>query len=156
MLGASFADRGERADEAIAALRAAWSDPRPSFDGRFYSFAGVAVEPCSARPRVPIWVGGYTQRSLRRAVTLADGWMPFGLTIEQLTGMLARFELPDGFEVVLSSGRSIRSRSSRPAVGRTGVREAGATVVNCVLSAQSAGHFCDQLHALRGIAGGIT
>jgi len=158
MLGASFADRGERADEAIAALRAAWSDPRPSFDGRFYSFAGVAVEPCSARPRVPIWVGGYTQRSLRRAVTLADGWMPFGLTIEQLTGMLARFELPDGFEVVLSSGRALDP------IGDPGeaehrlnrVREAGATVVNCVLSAQSAGHFCDQLHALRGIAGGIT
>lgn len=154
MLGASFADRGERADEAITALRAAWSDPRPSFDGRFFRFAGVAVEPCSARPTVPIWVGGYTRRSLRRAVELADGWMPFGLTIPQMTDMLSRFDLPPDFEVALSTGRPVDP------IGEPGETEdrlvqlqaAGATVVTCVVGARSVHHFHEQLLALRRIA----
>lgn len=41
MLGALFADRGERADEAIAALRAAWSGSpgRPLMGGSIRSRA---------------------------------------------------------------------------------------------------------------------
>lgn len=158
MLGAAFDDRGARADEAIAALRAAWSDPRPVFDGQFYPFAGVAVEPCAARPAVPIWVGGRTQRSLRRAVTLADGWMPFGLTAAQMSEMLARFDLPSGFEVALGTGRAVDP------IGDPGdtehrlirLREAGATVVTCAVSAESVGHFCEQLAALRRIADSLS
>src|ERR1700694_3221295 len=33
--------------------------------------------------QVPIWIGGRTGRSLRRAVELADGWVPFGVSAEQ-------------------------------------------------------------------------
>ena len=158
MLGAAFDDRGERADEAIAAVRAAWSNPRPGFDGRFYPFGGVAVEPSAARQAVPIWVGGRTQRSLRRAVTLADGWMPFGLTVAQMTEMLARIELPPGFEVALGTGRAVDP------IGDPGgtehrlirLRDAGATVVTCAVSAESVRHFCEQLAALSRIADGLS
>ena len=107
LLGAPFADRGERADDAIRALRAALSDPRPSYRGPFYRFDGVAVQPCAVQSHVPILVGGRTLRSLRRAVTLADGWMPFGLSTAEVTGMLSRVSPPDGFDVVLSTGRAV-------------------------------------------------
>ena len=39
-LGASLADRGARTDEHLAAMRALWDQPVPSFTGRFVSFAG--------------------------------------------------------------------------------------------------------------------
>ena len=157
MLGAAFEDRGERADEAISALRASWSDPRPDFRGRFYQFSGIAVEPAAPTPHVPIWVGGRTPRSLRRAVTLGDGWVPFGLTAAQMAEMLGRFELPPGFEVVLPAGPALDPIGDPDGAAQrlVRVRDAGATVVNCSVSAQSAQHFVEQLGALRAIADGI-
>src|SRR5439155_1526242 len=52
--------------------------------------------------RMPIWIGGRTFRSLRRAVELADGWAPFGLKVDVIAAMIKRVSpLPDEFEVVL-------------------------------------------------------
>jgi probable F420-dependent oxidoreductase len=107
MLGATFDGRGERADDAIAAIRSSISTTRPAYDGSFYRFDDVALEPCAVQPRVPIWVGGRTMRSLRRAVDLADGWMPFGLAASDIDRLLNRVEKPAGFDVVLSTGRAI-------------------------------------------------
>jgi alkanesulfonate monooxygenase SsuD/methylene tetrahydromethanopterin reductase-like flavin-dependent oxidoreductase (luciferase family) len=58
-------------------------------------------DPCAVQPRVPIWVGGRTRRSLRRAVELGDGWTPFGLRASDITKLLAAVELPQEFDVVL-------------------------------------------------------
>lgn len=73
LLGAPFDDRGARGDDALRALRAALPTNEPAYDGEFYSFAGLTVDPCAVQPYLPIWIGGRTRRSLRRAVTLADG-----------------------------------------------------------------------------------
>src|SRR4051812_31473271 len=67
LLGAPFADRGVRADDALRALRAALSEARPQYSGDHFAFADYLVEPHAVRDRVPIWVGGRTARSLRRA-----------------------------------------------------------------------------------------
>src|SRR6266511_4721325 len=77
LLGAEFEGRGERGDDAIRALRASLSQLKPEYSGEHYAYDGVVVDPCAVQPRVPIWVGGRTARSLRRAVELADGWAPF-------------------------------------------------------------------------------
>ena len=79
LLGAAWDDRGARADEAMGALRAALATNRPVHQGNYYRYDSVVMDPCAAQPRVPIWVGGRTRRSLRRAVEFGDGWMPFGL-----------------------------------------------------------------------------
>ena len=50
---------------------------------------------------MPIWIGGRTRRSLRRAVTLADGWCPFNVPMATAAEWLRAWELPDNFEVVL-------------------------------------------------------
>lgn len=154
LLGAEFADRGERADDALAALRASLSSTRPAYDGRFYRYDGVVVDPCAVQPRVPIWVGGRTPRSLRRAVRLGDGWMPFGLSATELSGMLSRVDLPAGFEVVLATGRAVDPAGDPRVTGArlTRMRDAGATVVTCSVSARSAQHYVEQLAALRQIA----
>ncbi len=101
LLGAPFEDRGARADDALRALRASLSQPEPAYHGEFYDFEGFVVDPCAVQDRVPLWIGGRTLRSLRRAVTLADGWSPFAVRPGQAQEWLSRVELPEGFEVEL-------------------------------------------------------
>ena len=87
LLGAPFADRGARGDDAIRALRTSLSVPRPEYDGAYYRYRDLVLDPC-ARPGVPLWIGGRTGRSLRRAVELGDGWCPFGLRADDIASFL--------------------------------------------------------------------
>ena len=77
-LGVPFAERNERADEAIPALRAAWSGERVEIAGKGFQAGGnLALPRPIQRPGPPIWVGGNSRRAIRRAVELGDGWLPF-------------------------------------------------------------------------------
>lgn len=152
LLGAEFDGRGERADDAIGALRASLSNTRPAYQGTHYRFGGVAVEPCAVQPRVPIWVGGRTLRSLRRAVNLADGWIPFGLSATELQTMLSRVDIPVGFETVLPAGPlDPIADPDRTRQRLVTLRDVGATAVTATVSAGSVDHYCDQLAALRDL-----
>lgn len=148
LLGAPFEQRGERADDALRALRAALSQRLPEYRGPHYDFAGMIVEPHAVQAKVPLWIGGRTKRSLRRAVELADGWVPFGLSLEDLRRMLGTVALPEGFQVVLSPGRPLDpgAGSCRERLAR--VVEAGATTVSARIAAHSADHYREQLEAL--------
>jgi probable F420-dependent oxidoreductase len=154
LLDVPFADRGARADDALAAVRAALSEPEPTHAGPYYSYSGMSVRPCAVQPRVPIWVGGRTKRSLRRAVQFGDGWMPFALSGEEIAGMLAGFDLPAGFDVVLGTGAAVDPAADPDRTLRhlAALRDAGATAVTCSVRADSAAEYCDQLAALRALA----
>src|SRR6266480_3041240 len=58
LLGAQFEGRGDRADDAIRALRSSLSQLEPEYRGSHYAFDGFVVDPCAEQLRVPIWVGG--------------------------------------------------------------------------------------------------
>jgi probable F420-dependent oxidoreductase len=154
LLGAEFADRGPRADDALRALRAAWATPEPRYAGPYHSFEGVSLRPHAVQPHVPIWVGGRTRRSLRRAVELGDGWMPFGLGVDALADMLGAVERPDGFDVVLGTSGALDPGGDRDRVLRQlrRLRDVGATAVTCTVWARSAQHYCDQLATLADLA----
>jgi probable F420-dependent oxidoreductase len=89
VLGHAFAGRGERSDDALRAIRAAWGHRVPEYHGSHYDFAGFVVEPSGLPRPVPIWVGGRTRRSLRRALELGDAWMPFGGRLDELAALLS-------------------------------------------------------------------
>jgi alkanesulfonate monooxygenase SsuD/methylene tetrahydromethanopterin reductase-like flavin-dependent oxidoreductase (luciferase family) len=76
-VGLDFSERWPRFDEAIGALRALWRPDGAPFIGRFYSTAGISLEPRPARPNgPPIWVGSWgSELGLRRVARLADGWL---------------------------------------------------------------------------------
>ncbi|MBE3011810.1 LLM class F420-dependent oxidoreductase [Microbispora sp. NEAU-D428] len=154
LLGVPFEGRGARADEAIPALRAALSRREPEFHGEFYDFSGFVVEPHAVQTRVPLWIGGRTPRSLRRAATYGDGWVPFGLPLETLASMVREADLPDAFDVVLAAGRPVDPQAAPDAARRAleRVRDAGATVAGVTVAATSADHYREQLEALRDLA----
>lgn len=144
LLGASWEDRGRITDERLAELRSAWGQAEHD---------GMVISPTAVQERVPIWVGGRTARSLRRAVELGDGWMPFGLGAEEIASLLHAVDRPASFEVVLATGRPLDPTADRDRASRAldRLEAAGATVVTCALAATSAGHFRDQLATLQEI-----
>lgn len=74
-----FADRGKVTDEYLSAFRALWTEAEPSFSGNFISFSGIVLEPKPVqKPFPPIWVGGESGPSLRRAAKFGDAWYPIG------------------------------------------------------------------------------
>ncbi len=109
LIGAPFDDRGPRSDDAMRALRAALSQPEPAYRGDFYEFSGMVVDPCAVQEKLPIWVGGRTLRSLRRAATLGEGWCPFSVPAAQAQQWLSQVELPADFQVVLPPSGPPRS-----------------------------------------------
>ena len=158
LLGAQFEGRGERGDDAIRALRASLSRLEPSYRGAHYSYGDFVVDPCALQPRVPIWVGGRTARSLRRAVKLADGWAPFGLSRAELAGMIARARdtaswgaRTEPFELVLQNEHPFDPGTEpdrvRDAVAR--LADAGATTINLRFVHHSLDHYAEQLAAMR-------
>jgi alkanesulfonate monooxygenase SsuD/methylene tetrahydromethanopterin reductase-like flavin-dependent oxidoreductase (luciferase family) len=73
-MGIPFEGRGRRGDEAIRLMRALWSGER-SFPGRYWSFRDATAEP-HLSPFPEIWVGGSSNRAIRRARELGDAWHP--------------------------------------------------------------------------------
>jgi probable F420-dependent oxidoreductase len=73
-MGVEFKGRGRRADEAIRLMRALWSGER-DFAGQFWSFHDATSEPHPS-PQPEIWVGGSSERAIRRALELGDAWHP--------------------------------------------------------------------------------
>jgi probable F420-dependent oxidoreductase len=77
-LGADFAGRGARMDEAIKAMRAAWSGEDVVMEGAAFNARGIRPRPLPVQKGgPPIWVGGNSLPAMRRAATLCDGWSPF-------------------------------------------------------------------------------
>ena len=157
LLDALWDGRAARADDAIAAIRASMSTPAPRYRGQFYDYEDVMVEPCAQQDRVPIWIGGRTAASLRRAVRLADGWTPFALTKDQLATVIAEVDLPAGFELVLATPRAVDPDGDSANVRRAlqELADAGATAATCSVRAESASHYCEQLKRLRDMAANI-
>jgi probable F420-dependent oxidoreductase len=75
-LDVPFGERRSRLDEAIEVLRKAWAGGEVHHQGRHFSVSGVQVT--QRRTDIPVVLGGNTDRALRRAATLGDGWFSSG------------------------------------------------------------------------------
>lgn len=154
LLGASFTDRGKRADESIAALRAALGRRKPEFDGRYFRFADLVVDPCAAQDRMPIWVGGVSDAALRRASKLGDGWIPAAVPAAALRERLREYRpaAPD-FDVIVGTVEELdpigAPHRAEDVIGELGA--AGATIVQPRLRHTSLTQYLEQLEALAAL-----
>jgi probable F420-dependent oxidoreductase len=86
-----FAERGAVTDEYLQAFRALWTEEHPRFAGRYTGFADLVFLPKPVqRPHPPIWVGGESGPSLRRAARFGDAWYPIGSNNRHLLDTLPR------------------------------------------------------------------
>jgi probable F420-dependent oxidoreductase len=84
-LGVAYDERGPMTDEYLRVILELWTNPTPSFDGRYVRFHAVHAEPRPLRqPHPPVLVGGYSRKAIRRAVSLGQGWLPDGMSLPEL------------------------------------------------------------------------
>jgi probable F420-dependent oxidoreductase len=150
LIGAPYDDRGPRGDDAMRALRVSLSKPDPAYHGDFYDFEGMVVDPCAVQEHVPIWTGGRTLRSLRRAALLADGWTPFAVTPERASQWLDQVELPADFDVVLPPVAQLDPirEPSRAQELLAATEAAGATIVSVGRAHDTLAEYLEYLEAV--------
>jgi alkanesulfonate monooxygenase SsuD/methylene tetrahydromethanopterin reductase-like flavin-dependent oxidoreductase (luciferase family) len=88
-----FAERGAVTDEYVAAFRTLWTENKPTIAGRYVRYDGLLLEPKPVqKPYPPIWVGGESGPSMRRAARLGDAWYPIGSNNKHLLDTLPRYQ----------------------------------------------------------------
>ncbi|MPZ52627.1 MAG: LLM class flavin-dependent oxidoreductase [Acidimicrobiia bacterium] len=69
----------ERFEEGLTVARKLWAPGTATFQGRFWDFEDLAMEPKPVqRPHPPLWFGARAPRGLRRAARMGSGWMGAG------------------------------------------------------------------------------
>lgn len=70
-----------RFNEGLELMKALWTQPQVTFEGRFWQLSDAAMEPKPfQKPAPPVWFGANQPPALRRAVRLGDGFFGAGST----------------------------------------------------------------------------
>lgn len=79
VFGYSRDRRVTRFTEAVQVMKLLWTEPKASFQGSFWNFKDVSMEPKPVqKPHLPLWFGGHHENALKRAVKYGNGWMGAG------------------------------------------------------------------------------
>lgn len=90
-LGENFHNRGRREEEQIQVLRALWTQPVVTYEGRWHRITKAGINPLPIQQPIPIWLGGMAEAVLKRTARIADGWFPqFQPTSDNARPMLNR------------------------------------------------------------------
>jgi probable F420-dependent oxidoreductase len=116
-LNEDFHNRGKRSEEQIQVMRALWAEPHVTFKGQWHTIEDAGINPLPTRRKIPLWLGGHEDATLRRIAKWGDGW----IMLAHPSGAVANASSP-------SSGATSRRRGAiRPAwASRCGCRRAKA------------------------------
>lgn len=155
--GVEFRERGARGDDALKALRASFAKRMPEYHGPYYDFSNFIIDPCGIQEHVPIWIGGRSSLSLRRAVELGDGWAPFGLSVAEMATLIDRAkQLPSWSARETPLDCILKHDGMLDPIGDPGqtaeriaaVFAAGGTIVSINFTHRSVAHYIEQMEAL--------
>ena len=72
--GVDFSARGRRTDEFLEIVRRLWAGESVSFEGRHFVLKNAAITPTPLRGRIPLYIGGFTDKALERTAKYGDGY----------------------------------------------------------------------------------
>ena len=85
ILGSDFPHRWTQAREAVLAMKELWTKGKSEFRGAYYNFPAVYCYPKPVqKPHPPLLLGSKAPNVLKRVVAYADGWIPIGLSPEEI------------------------------------------------------------------------
>ena len=90
ILDIPFQERGRITDEYLAILRHLF-EAEGSFEGEYFSFPPLAFAPKPVQQPLPILIGGGASPAvLRRVARFGNGWIPAGMTPDDISTALPR------------------------------------------------------------------
>ncbi|HYM32737.1 MAG TPA: TIGR03619 family F420-dependent LLM class oxidoreductase [Candidatus Cybelea sp.] len=101
--------RGDMVEEGVKALQLLFAERVASFDGKYYKFRDVELAPKPKQKRLPIYFGGNSVNHLRRVAESADGWIPAGMEVARLGGLVKQLK-----ELTAKAGRDPERISIAP------------------------------------------
>jgi len=152
-----FSERGAVTDEYMDAMRVIWTQDRPVFHGKYVHIDGLLTDPKPLqKPHPPIWVGGESGPSMRRAARIGDAWYPIGSnnahlldTLPRLTAGIARIR-----ELTKAAGRDPAAMGVVYRVKRHGQPAPAATDGNRKLFTGTVANTIEDIAAVKAI--GVT
>ncbi len=72
--GVDFSTRGRRTDEFLEIVRRLWAGETFSFEGQHFKLKNAAIVPTPIRDRIPLYIGGFTDKALERTAKYGDGY----------------------------------------------------------------------------------
>jgi probable F420-dependent oxidoreductase len=105
-LGRPTDNRSARLEETIEILRLAWSKETFSYQGRFFGFPEVGVNPKPIQgDRLPIWIGGHGQRAIEIAAGHGCGMLLWFAEPAAVRAAVARLRAAGGTGPVAAAMR---------------------------------------------------
>jgi alkanesulfonate monooxygenase SsuD/methylene tetrahydromethanopterin reductase-like flavin-dependent oxidoreductase (luciferase family) len=86
-----------------------------SFKGRWHAITEAGINPLPVQRPIPIWIGGYTEVTLRRVAKLGDGYFPRGAPDAEAAALVERLR---GYAAELGRDPSTIGIDARIEVGR--------------------------------------
>ena len=100
--GVERSQRAKMFNEALEVVRACWTQESVTFEGQYYRYENLRVEPKPRQNPPEVWLGGIAESELKRVGRLSDGWLPSFVTPEDAA---AGWKVVN--EVAAEHGRSI-------------------------------------------------
>ncbi|HVW57270.1 MAG TPA: TIGR03619 family F420-dependent LLM class oxidoreductase [Rhizobiaceae bacterium] len=76
-MGIPFDKRGKLMDENLEIMRRLWTEPSVTGDYMNHRISKAVMYPKPYQKEIPILIGGYVDRVLKRAATVGDGWLTY-------------------------------------------------------------------------------
>ena len=77
-LGENWRNRGARSEEQIEVMRRLWTEELVTYEGRWHKITDAGILPLPVQRPIPVWLGGRADRTIRRIVSIGDGWILTG------------------------------------------------------------------------------
>jgi probable F420-dependent oxidoreductase len=86
LMGANYPRRWAQVKDRVQAMKKIWTEPESSYKGEFAEFPPIKSDPKPVqKPHPPIHLGGNHPHSFKRVAEWADGWIPIGLSPQDVT-----------------------------------------------------------------------
>jgi alkanesulfonate monooxygenase SsuD/methylene tetrahydromethanopterin reductase-like flavin-dependent oxidoreductase (luciferase family) len=86
--GVSFSSRASRTDEFLQIVRWLWAGETVTYESKHFSIKNASITPRPIHGRVPLYIGGFSDKALERAAKYGDGFhgevSAYGRYLEQL------------------------------------------------------------------------
>lgn len=72
--GVDFSSRGRRTDEFLEIVRRLWAGETFSYEGKHFTLKHASIVPTPSGGRIPLYLGGFTDKALERTAKYGDGY----------------------------------------------------------------------------------